>query len=143
MEPEGSLPHSQQPALVPVLNQIKPVHTLPYCFLTIHLNIILHTAPVSSKLSFSFRFPHKTLHAPVLTAYIHTYTHIHSIATCSAHLILLYLNLMTQIILDDEYKSCSSSLWYFLQSPITSSFLGPHIFLSTLYYTHSQPMFFS
>jgi hypothetical protein len=59
VEPDGSLPHSQQPALVPVLNQIKPVHTLPYCFLNIHFNIILQTAPLSSKWSFSSGFPTK------------------------------------------------------------------------------------
>ena len=28
MEPENSLPHSQEPATVPILNQISPVHAI-------------------------------------------------------------------------------------------------------------------
>jgi hypothetical protein len=36
-------------------------------------------------------------------------------------------NLIT--ILDDEYRSFSSSLYNFLHSPVTSSLLGPHILL--------------
>lgn len=54
-------------------------------------------------------------------------------ATCPAHLILLYLNVISQIIPGEEHKSWSPSLCYFLQSPMTSSFLDPNIFLSTLY----------
>lgn len=55
-EPEGSLPCSKGPPLVPVLSQTIPVPSLSsYCF-RIHFNIILQPATVSSKLSLSFSF---------------------------------------------------------------------------------------
>jgi hypothetical protein len=41
--------------------------------------------------------------------------------------------LITLTILGEEYKPCSSSLCNFLQPPVTSSLLGPNIFLSTLF----------
>jgi hypothetical protein len=34
--------------------------------------------------------------------------------------------------LGEEYKSFSSSLCYLLQSPVTSSLLGPNILLNTM-----------
>jgi hypothetical protein len=46
--------------------------------------------------------------------------------TCPAHLILLAL--ITPIILDEEYKPCSSSLCSFLQPPFTSSLSGESIY---------------
>jgi hypothetical protein len=52
-------------------------------------------------------------------------------ATCPAHLILLAL--VTLTILGEEYKPCSPSLCSFLQPPVISSLLGPHILLSTLF----------
>ena len=47
------------------------------------------------------------------------------------HLILF--DLFTRKIFGEEYRSLSSSLCSFLHSPITSSFLGPNILLSTLF----------
>jgi hypothetical protein len=36
-------------------------------------------------------------------------------------------------ILGEEYKLWSSSLWSFLQSPVTSSLFGPNILLNTMF----------
>jgi hypothetical protein len=44
------------PPLVPIVNQMHPVHTLPPHFPTIHSNIIFISAPRLSELSFHFRF---------------------------------------------------------------------------------------
>jgi len=52
-------------------------------------------------------------------------------ATCPAHLILL--DLITRIMLGEEYRSLSSSLWSFLHSAVTSSFLGPNILFNSLF----------
>jgi hypothetical protein len=41
MEPEGSLPYSQEPAIGPYPNQINSVHTTPSYFSNIHFNSIL------------------------------------------------------------------------------------------------------
>jgi hypothetical protein len=41
--------------------------------------------------------------------------------------------LITLTILGEEYKPCSSSLFSFLQPPVTSSLLGPNILLYTLF----------
>ena len=51
-------------------------------------------------------------------------------ATCPAHLILL--DLITQTIFGEKYRSLSSLLRSFLHSLITSSLLGPNI-LNTLF----------
>ena len=59
--------------------------------------------PRSSKWCLSLRFPHQT---PYMS---HVPTH------------LIYLNLITWIILDEEYKSYSSSSCKYLHSPVTSS----------------------
>jgi hypothetical protein len=60
-------------------------------------------------------------------------------ATCPAHLILLdllfnsVLYLITLMIFGEEYKQRSTSICNFLQPPVTSPFLGPNIFLCTLF----------
>ena len=103
------------------MSQINPVHTPTSHFPNIHLNIILPSMSGSSKLFFPSGYPTNTLHAPFLSPIC---------AICPAHFILI--DLITLIIFG-EYRSLSSSLCSFLQSPITSSLLGTNFLLNTLF----------
>ena len=132
MEPEGSLPHSQVPPPVRILIQIDKIHALTFHFLKIHLNIILPSTPGSSKWSLSLRFPHQN---PLYTSYLPHTCHM------PAQLILFDLITRTTV---GENRSLSSSSCSFLHSPVTSSLLGPNIFLHALYSnTRSLRSFFS
>jgi hypothetical protein len=42
MEPEGPLPHSQEPATGPYLSQMNPVRTVPFCSYKIIFLLIWH-----------------------------------------------------------------------------------------------------
>jgi hypothetical protein len=57
MEPEGSLPCLQEPAIGPVLIQMHPAHNFPPYFPNIHYNIIFPSTRRSSEWSLPFRFP--------------------------------------------------------------------------------------
>jgi hypothetical protein len=60
MECEGSFLHSQQPAPVPILSEIDPVHDPPSHLLNMQFNIILPSTPGSSKWPPYLTSHHKT-----------------------------------------------------------------------------------
>ena len=109
------------PPPVPILSRLDPFHNPTSNFLKILLNIILPSTPAFSKWSLSFRFAHQnTVYASPIPIR----------ATCPPNLIVL--DFITRTILGKAYRSLSSSLCRFLNSPINSSHLGPHI-LNTLF----------
>jgi hypothetical protein len=112
---QRSLPCSQDPFIGP-----NPVSLRSILILYTHLRQCLPSG------LFPSGFPTKLLHALLLPTIR---------ATCLAHLILRDLIVLS--ILGEEYKLWSSSLCSFLQSPITSSLVGPNIVLSTLFSTPS------
>ena len=59
MEPEGSLPHSQAPAICPCLSPYQSSPHFPSCFVTIRFNIIAQSTPRSTKWSLSQSPPPK------------------------------------------------------------------------------------
>ena len=104
-------------------------------FTTIQLpekkNILILSSHLCLGLSSGFflsGFPTKTLYT-LIPSPIH--------ATCPPTLHLILLDLITQTILGEEYRSLSSSLYSFLHSPLTSFVLGPSILFSTLFSTPS------
>ena len=113
MELKVSLPHSCL-LPVPIHSQFNPVHAPSFNFLNNHLNIIF------PRWSLSLRCPHQN---PVCTSPLPY--------TCYVIHHLIFLDVITWMF-DMQYRSWSSSLRRFLHSPVTSSLLGPNIFLSTL-----------
>jgi hypothetical protein len=123
-EPKGSTPHSQQPATGPYHEPVKSNPT-PAILPKIHSDPILPPMPWSSEWSLSFRLPHQHL------------VHFSMRATCPVHLICL--DPICLMIFGAECKLCSSSVCNFLYSPITSSLVGPNIFLRTLFSNTLSP----
>jgi len=122
MEPEGSLPHSQQPPSTnpPVLSHTNPVHTSQSHILKKNFNIILLSMPRSYKWSFSFGSAHHNLtcNSPVPhTCHISGPSH--------------YFYLITILTFGKKCRSQSSWFCSILHSLVTLSFLRPSIFRST------------
>jgi hypothetical protein len=104
------------------MRQSVPVHASSSYFWKIHFNIRLPSTPRSSKLSLSSGLFTKNLYASVL---------LRIRVTWPAH--LLMLDLITRIIFGEGHRPQSSSLCRFPHYSVPSSFLGPNIFLSTLF----------
>ena len=128
MEPEGSLPYPQVPA---ICTYPEPARSSPYPHIplpNIHINIITPSTLMSPKWSLSLKFPPPkpciSLSSPH-TRYM------------SVHLILL--DFITRTIYGEQYRSLSSSLSSFLHSPVTSPLLGPNILLNTLFSNTLSP----
>jgi hypothetical protein len=115
MEPEGSLPSSRElsACTYPEPDQSSLHHQI--LMLSIHLRLDL---------------PSDLFPSGFLTNNLYTLFFSPIRSTCPTHLILLYFIIL--IILDEEYKSCRSSLCSFLHLTDTQSLFGPSILLSTL-----------
>ena len=120
MEPEGSLPHSQVPAICPYPEPDQSSPCPPSHFLKIHFYIIFPSTPWSSKRFLPSGLPTKTLYASLLYPLL---------ATCPASPIISYF--VPRIIFDEEFRSLSFSLCSLLHCPVNSSLLGPNILLNT------------
>jgi hypothetical protein len=144
MKPESSLPCSQEP--YPEPGQSSPYHpTLSlyeYEGWAIKLALALRPSMIYCAYPVSIRFIlilstrlllglHSCLFlSSSLTNIVYAFIFFPIRATCRAYLIIL--DLITLIILGEEYKLWSSSLCSFLQPPVTSSLFDPSIFLNTL-----------
>ena len=122
MEPEGSLTHSQMPAICsyPEPSRSSPSPQIPLpedpsLILSFHLRFGLQSG------SFSSDFPTKIMYTSLPSP---------TRATFLAHLILL--DFITRKVLGEQYRSLISSLCTFLHSPVTSFHFCPNILLNTL-----------
>ena len=116
MKLEGSSPRLQKPATCPYPKPDQPSPCRPHP--TSRRSILIVSSHRSLDLpSCLFRsgFPTRTLYVRLLCLIL---------ATCPVQLILL--DLITRMILGEEYRSLSSSFRSFLHSPVSSSLLGPN-----------------
>jgi hypothetical protein len=103
MEPEGSLPCSQQPISGPVLGQMNVVSTHPVYLFKIVLILSSH---IRISLS-SFMFSEQMLHAFLISP---------ERARCSTHPILIDLVvLIVEMVKITNYEACHLSLFKFLK----------------------------
>ena len=98
---------------VSILSQLEPVHTPTFHFLKIHFNIIPHLRLGLPSGLFPSGFPSKTMYTPL------PLPHTRYIPPPN----LILLDFITRKLLDEEYRSLSSSLCSLLHSPVTSSLL--------------------
>jgi hypothetical protein len=105
--------------LFPVLSQMNPIYTSPN-FISLRSILLLssHLNLHFSKCSISFRFSYQQ---SLLS---------HACYIPDHH---IYLNLITLIIFGKDYNFWSSSLYGYLQPPITSFIVGPNNFLCTMF----------
>ena len=94
------------PPPVLIMSQLEIVHNPKSHSLKIPLNVILPSTPGSPQWSLLLKFPHQTLYKSLLSPIR---------ATCPAH---LSLSIIIRTVLGEEYRSLSSSLCSFLQSPL-------------------------
>jgi hypothetical protein len=110
--------HNSLP-LVCGLSHTNPIHILPYDFSQMCFRLILPSVPRSSSSLFPWGFSTKSVCSSLLP---------HSFQLLS----------FDHPDIGKEYKLWSSLLCIFLHSPVTSSLLGPSIFLSSPFWnTHS------
>ena len=116
VEPEGSLPCSQQFPPVPILSQKYPIHNFSSYFSKMHFNIILPSISQYFNWSLYLRYPYQT---PVL---------IFPQRTKCPRLYHL-LKSINLIVFEKKQKLPSSSICNYLHFPIISSLSSLSIFL--------------
>ena len=117
------------PPPVPILSQSDLVHAFTSHFLKIQLNSFLPSTPGSFKWSLSLRFPNQSLYTPQLSPYM-----LHAPP-------IPFSIFITRTILDEEYRSLSSSLCSFFPFPCYLVSLRPKYFPKHPILKHPQPTF--